>query len=108
MTPGESSDRDVDNQIGQQTTGHAANPTQTGGARLRDEGIRAVPGTEGQASASATALASSCANDEADDRVAAMSGSRARSREAGVRRSSRRRISVSSLAQRDQPTRSAS
>lgn len=55
MTPGESSDRDVDNQIGQQTTGHAANPTQADGPRLRDEGIRAVPGTEGQASASATA-----------------------------------------------------
>ena len=55
MTPGERSDRDVDNQIGQQQTGQAANPTQTDGPRLRDEGIRAVPGTEGQASATATA-----------------------------------------------------
>ncbi|GAA3571024.1 hypothetical protein GCM10022197_29360 [Microlunatus spumicola] len=54
MTPG-SSDRDVDNQIGQQKTGQAANPTHEDGPRLRDEGIRAVPGTEGQASATATA-----------------------------------------------------
>ena len=55
MTPEQSSDRDEDNQIGQQKTGQAANPTQTDGAPLRDEGIRAVPGTEGQASATATA-----------------------------------------------------
>jgi formate-dependent nitrite reductase membrane component NrfD len=55
VTPGESSDRDVDNQIGQQKTGQAANPTHDDGPRLRDEGIRAVPGTEGQASATATA-----------------------------------------------------
>ena len=53
MTSGSSDPED--NQIGQQTTGQAANPTRTDGTRLRDEGIRAVPGTEGQASASATA-----------------------------------------------------
>jgi len=55
VTPGQSDDRDVDNQIGQQKTGQAANPTHDDGPRLRDEGIRAVPGTEGQASATATA-----------------------------------------------------
>ena len=55
MTPEASSDRDRENQTGRQQTGQAANPTQTDGARLRDEAIRAVPGTEGQASATATA-----------------------------------------------------
>jgi formate-dependent nitrite reductase membrane component NrfD len=48
-------DRDENNQIGQQKTGQAANPTRSDGTPLRDEGIRAVPGTEGQASATATA-----------------------------------------------------
>ncbi len=44
-----------ENRIGQQDAGgHAANPERHDGPRARDSGIRAVPGTEGQASASAT------------------------------------------------------
>ena len=54
MSP-DSGDRDADYQLGQQKTGQAANPSRTDGERASDAAIRAVPGTEGQASASATA-----------------------------------------------------
>ena len=55
MSPGESGEPHEDNQIGQQDPGSkAANPERHDGERSRDGGIRAVPGTEGQASASAT------------------------------------------------------
>ncbi|SDU81407.1 Formate-dependent nitrite reductase, membrane component NrfD [Microlunatus sagamiharensis] len=51
-----SDDRDVDYQLGQQEGGSkAANPERSDGDRLADAAIRAVPGTEGQGSASATA-----------------------------------------------------
>ncbi len=60
MTPGpdgtRSEDRDVDYQLGQQEPGSkASNPERHDGDRAFDAAIRAVPGTEGQASASATA-----------------------------------------------------
>jgi polysulfide reductase-like protein len=56
MSPDETDDPGSSYQLGQQDPGsQAANPTQDHGERPRDAGIRAVPGTEGQASASATA-----------------------------------------------------
>lgn len=56
MSPGQSDDAGQDYQLGQQDAGGtAANPESDDGERARDAGIRAVPGTAGQASASATA-----------------------------------------------------
>ena len=55
MSPGSGDDPAESYQLGQQDAGgQAANPERNDGERLRDSGIRAVPGTEGQASASAT------------------------------------------------------
>ncbi len=54
MSPG-TGDPGEDNQIGRQKTGKAANPSRDDGDRAFDAAIRAVPGTEGQASASASA-----------------------------------------------------
>ena len=54
MSPSESGDPSQDNQIGQQPIGKAANPSRDDGERAANAGIRAVPGTEGQGSASAT------------------------------------------------------
>jgi hypothetical protein len=56
MSPDQGDDPAESYQLGQQDAGsQAANPERNDGERLRDAGIRAVPGTEGQASASATA-----------------------------------------------------
>jgi len=56
MSPDQGDDPAQSYQLGQQDAGgQAANPERNDGERLSDSGIRAVPGTEGQASASATA-----------------------------------------------------